>query len=136
MNNLIRRADGQTPYQALASLDSSPLWIKDFHTFGCPCYVLDHRLQSGQSMVPKWEPRARMGIYVGRLPAHASNIVLILNPRMGCVLQQFHAVYDDNITTLPYLRTATVPPHWAELVWTPLKIQPDSHNTWESLSQS
>ena len=136
MNNLIHRADGRTPYQALASLDSSPLRIKDFHTFGCPCYVLDHRLQSGQSMVPKWEPRARMGIYVGRSPAHASNIGLILNPRTGHVSPQFHVVYDDDFTTVPYLRTATVPPHWAELVRTSSKIQTDSHNTWESLRET
>ena len=38
----------------------------DFHTFGCPCYVLGHRLQSGLGHIPKWEPRSWMGIYVGR----------------------------------------------------------------------
>ncbi len=41
---------------------------------------------------------------------------LILNPRMGHVLPQFHVLYDDDFTTVPYLRTAAVPPHWAELV--------------------
>jgi hypothetical protein len=31
-------------------------------------------------------------------------------------LPQFHVGYDDDFTTVPYLCTATVPPHWAELV--------------------
>jgi hypothetical protein len=57
-----------------------------------------------------------MGIYVGRLPSHASNVSLILNQHTGHVLPQFHVVYDDDFTTVPYLRTATVPPHWAESV--------------------
>ncbi len=59
-----------------------------------------------------------MGIYVGRSPSHASNVALILNPRTGHVSPQFHVVYDDDFTTVPYLRTTTVPPHWAELVRT------------------
>jgi hypothetical protein len=66
MNNLVHRADGRTPYQTLASLDEGAINVANFHTFGCPCYVLDHRLQSGQGKIPKWEPRARMGIYVTR----------------------------------------------------------------------
>ena len=85
MNNLTCNDKGRTPYQTLAGLESTSLDIKSFHTFGCPCYVLDNRLQSGLSMIPKWEPRARMGIYVGRSPAHASSVGLILNPRTGHV---------------------------------------------------
>jgi hypothetical protein len=55
-------------------------------------------------------------IYVGGSPSHASNVALILNPHTGHVSPQFHVVYNDDFTTVPYLRTATVPPHWAELV--------------------
>ena len=57
-----------------------------------------------------------MGIYVGRSPSHASNVGLILNPRTGHVSPQYHVVYDDDFTTVPYLHTAAVPLHWAELV--------------------
>jgi hypothetical protein len=57
-----------------------------------------------------------MGIYVGRSPSHAANVSLILNPRMGHISPQFHIVYDDDFTTVPYLQTTTVPPHWAALV--------------------
>ena len=116
MNHLTCNKDGKTPYHLLAGLDTTELDVKSFHTFGCPCYVLDNRLQSGLTILPKWEPRARMGIYVGRSPAHASNVALILNPRTGHVSPQFHVVYDDDFTTVPYLRTGEVPSHWEKLV--------------------
>ncbi len=60
MNNLTFRADGRTPFETLAGLESSPISLSNFHTFGCPCYVLDHHLQLGRGKIPKWEPRARM----------------------------------------------------------------------------
>jgi hypothetical protein len=41
LNNLVHRADGHTPYETLASLDAAPINTSNFHTFGCPCYVLD-----------------------------------------------------------------------------------------------
>ncbi len=57
-----------------------------------------------------------MGIYVGHSPSHAANVSLILNPRTGHISPQFHIVYDDVFTTVPYLCTAAVPLHWAALV--------------------
>ena len=44
--------------------------MKTLHTWGCPCYVLDASLQSG-TMKSKWEPRSRLGIYLGHSPCHA-----------------------------------------------------------------
>ena len=110
MNNLTCHANGRTPFKALTGLESSPLRIKDFRTFGCSCYALNHWLQSGQSMVLKWDSWARMGIYVGRSPSHASSVGLILNPRTGHISPQYHVVYDNDFTTVPYLRSETVPP--------------------------
>jgi hypothetical protein len=111
------------PYQTIAGLDSTKIKMSDFHTFGCLCYVLYHRLQSGTGTIPKWEPCARTGIYVGRSPAHASNVALILNPRTGRVSPQFHVVFDDDFTTIQYLWTTTVPPHWADLMHSLATIQ-------------
>ena len=135
MNHLTCNKDGQTPYHLLAGLDTTELDVKSFHTFGCPCYVLDNRLQSGLTILPKWEPRARMGIYVGRSPAHASNVALILNPRTGHVSPQFHVVYDDDFTTVPYLRTGKVPPHWEKLVQQSAQFDraDNQKDTWQSL---
>ena len=86
LNHLVHRSDGWTTYETLAGIDSSSIKVSNFHTFGSPCYILDQQLQCGSSMIPKWEPRARMGIYVGRSPLHASNVALVLNPRTGHVL--------------------------------------------------
>ncbi len=74
LNNLVHQADGRTPYQTIASLEASKIKLSNFHTFGSPCYVLDACLQSGLSAIPKWEPWAWMGIYVGRSLSHASNV--------------------------------------------------------------
>jgi len=136
LNNLVHRADDRTPYQMLAGLESSKIIMPNFHTFCCPCYVLDHRLQSGIGVVPKWEPRACMGIYVGCSPSHASNVALILNPRTGHVSSQLHVVFDDDFTMVPYLHTGTVPPHWADLVRSSVTIQMYTEKqvgTWQSI---
>jgi hypothetical protein len=65
LNNPTHHADGQTPYQTIAGLESSKVILSNFYTFGCPCYVLDHHIQSRNGTMPKWEPRAQMGIYIG-----------------------------------------------------------------------
>ena len=76
---------------------------------------MDSCLQSGVGGAPKWEPRSRLGIYVGHSPLHAGSVALVLNPRMGHVLPQFHVVFDDHFTTVP-LEKNEVPPHWAKLI--------------------
>jgi hypothetical protein len=57
-----------------------------------------------------------MGLYVGRSPSHAANVALIFNPHTGHVSLQFHVIFDEDFTTVPYLCTATIPPYWADLV--------------------
>ncbi len=74
LNNLVHRADGRTPYETLANLDAALINTSNFHSFGCPCYVLDHQLQTGTGKILKWDPWVWMGIYVGHLPSHASNV--------------------------------------------------------------
>jgi hypothetical protein len=79
-----------------------------------------------------------MGIYVGCSPSHASNVGLILNPRTGHVLPQFHVVYDNDFTTVPYLHTAAVPPHWVELVEASSHLEVYTERqvgTWHSLPE-
>ena len=43
------------------------------------------RLQSNLKGVPKWEPRSRLGIYVGHSPAHVGSVGLVLNLKTGLV---------------------------------------------------
>ena len=70
-----------------------------FHVFGCPTYVLDNALQSGQG-APKWKQRSRLGVYLGPSPNHACSVALVLNPRTGHVSPQFHIKFDDFFETV------------------------------------
>ena len=76
--NFIRIDDeGRTAAAKFSGIDM-PLELRHHHTFGCPVYVLDGRLQSGGGSVPKWEPRSRMGVYLGHSPVHAGSVALVL----------------------------------------------------------
>ena len=68
--------------------------MKHLHTFGCPVFALQNELASGSSL-PKWSPRARLGINLGPSPHHARNVYLVLNPHTGCVSPQFHCRFDS-----------------------------------------
>ena len=116
LNKLSFRPDGRTNEAAYFNLDENIIETSMFHTFGSPCFVLDARLQSGMGSVPKWEPRSRLGIYVGHSPSHAGTVALVLNPRTGHVSPQYHVVFDDNFTTVPFMNGCQVPPNWADLV--------------------
>lgn len=106
---------GFSPLQCISKSSSVPL-LKYQHTWGCPVFVLDASLQSGLGAVPKWEPRCRIGVYLGHSPSHAGSVALVLNPRTGHVSPQYHVVFDDDFTTLPYIRQGLEPPNWEHLV--------------------
>jgi hypothetical protein len=68
------------------------------HPFGCPVYV--RASTSGSGKTPKWDSRARLGIYLGSSEQHSSNISLVLSLATGLVLPQFHAAkHDDDFYT-------------------------------------
>ena len=73
--------------------------LRHFHAFGCPTYVLDNALQSGQGS-PKWKERSRLGVYLGPSPNHARSIALVLNLRTGHVSPQFHVKFNDFFETV------------------------------------
>ena len=83
-----------------------PLYLyKDFrraHVFGCPVSVLEPKLQDGKK-IPKWEPRARPGLFVGFLTIHSSLVALVLNTRTGKISPQFHVIFDDKFETVASL---------------------------------
>jgi hypothetical protein len=83
------------------------------HTFGCPVYVLDPRLQDSKK-IPKWKMRSRRGIYLGISKHHSSTVHLILNPETGNISPQYHCIFDDTFSTV-----------WADGLF--------DHNIWESL---
>jgi hypothetical protein len=72
------------------------------HDFGCPVYILDPQLQDGHK-IPKWEPHACLGLFVGFLPLHLSLVQLVLNILTGKISPQYHVVFDDPFKTVPSL---------------------------------
>ena len=70
------------------------LKLQHFHTFGCPTFMLDNKLQS-QQIFPKWQMQSRVVIYLGPSPSHSRSISLVLNPTMGHVWPQFHVRHND-----------------------------------------
>ena len=48
--------------------------LSDYHTWGCPVFVLDEKNQSNSIGTPKWEPRSRAGIYLDQSKNHAGKI--------------------------------------------------------------
>ena len=105
---------GYSPIQKFCK-NTESIDMKTLHTWGCPCYVLDSSLQSG-TIKSKWDPRARLGIYLGHSPCHAGTVALVLNPKTLHVSPQFHVAFDDYFSTVPYLASEDIPPNWSEIV--------------------
>ena len=78
------------------SLVPPNLWL--LHTFGCPVYILNNRLRTGKS-IPKWQPRARLGLNLVPSPRHRRQVSLLLSPITGLVSPQYHVSHDDFFET-------------------------------------
>ena len=116
MNCLHLDRDDKTPEAKLHGVKIEEIPVKNYHPLFCPVYVLDHRLHSaGSAGLPKWDARSRIGVYCGHSPFHAGNVALVFNPKTGLISPQYHVVFDDEFTTVPYMARSEVPPHWPEL---------------------
>src|SRR5210317_790954 len=98
---------GRSPLQMFSNTNIQ-LHEKHWVPFGCPTYVLNSKLQSGNSL-NKWESRARVGIYLGRSPDHGRNIALVLDRVTGLVSPQFHVTFDKGFNTVKQDKFDT---HW------------------------
>ena len=83
-NVLNLNEDGKSPQEMLSGFNGD-IDVKHFHTWGCPVFVLDHQNQSGLGGTSKWNPKAKIGMYLGRSPVHASSVALVLNLVTGHV---------------------------------------------------
>ena len=97
-NATSKRDEGTTPLGIWSTTKQTPR-LKDFHTFACPVYVLDKRMQSANK-INKWEERTRVGIYLGQSPSHAQTVHLVLSLITGHVSAQFHIKCDDRFETV------------------------------------
>jgi hypothetical protein len=84
--------------------------LQTLHVFGCPCYMLDSKLQYGKTLPKKRVPQTCWGHYQGvSSNNNASSIGQIHNVQMGHISPQFHVVYDELFTTVPNVDDPTVP---------------------------
>ena len=112
-NRLSLDASGRSPLEKFSNT-TDDIDMLDFHTWGCPVYILEAANQ-GAIGTPKWEPRSHLGIYLGHSPQHARSVALVLNLRTGHVSPQFHVIYDEEFSTVPYISGAETPPNWDTL---------------------
>ena len=95
---------GRTPSYILHGVELEDIPVKYFHTLFCPIYALHARLQSdGGAGPPKGEPLSRIGLYLGHSAFHAGSITLDRNPNTGRVIPQYHVVFDDDFSTVPFM---------------------------------
>jgi hypothetical protein len=59
--------------------------------FGCPAYVLEPKLQDGKK-IPRWNPRSKLGQFLGRSEIHAGTVGLIRNLQTGKITSQYNVV--------------------------------------------
>ncbi len=117
MNSLHIDTDGHTPESKFYSVNTENIPVKTFHTMFCPCYILDSRLCNVDSIgPPKWEPRSNMRVYLRHSPFHSGSVALVYNPFIGHVSPQYHVVFDNDFTLVPYMEAGTIPPHWSDLL--------------------
>eukprot|EP00957_Ditylum_brightwellii_P197119 15017869-Ditylum_brightwellii.AAC.1 len=117
-NKLDLKANGLSPLEQLLGHKEESM-ASDFHTWGYLIFVLNSRSQSNTGIgPPKWDPKARVGIYLSHSSFHAGNVVLVLNLQTGYVSLQYHVVFDDEFSTAPYLQSSEPPPNWIDLVQT------------------
>jgi hypothetical protein len=75
--------------------------MRFLHTFGCPVLALNNSLASNKAL-PRWDPRARLGLNLVPSPTHARNVHLVLNLTSGLVSLQFHVRFNDFFETCKY----------------------------------
>ena len=76
---------------------------------------MDPSLQAGKKL-PRWEPRSRIGVFVGLSTIHSSEVPLILNLTTGSITPQYHVVFDDRCSTVTSIGSDDDPPSdWDEL---------------------
>ena len=47
--------------------------VKSLKIWGCPVYILDYKVASGQKL-PKWDVKSRRGVYLGVSPSQTKQV--------------------------------------------------------------
>ncbi len=115
-NRLPSMETGLTPNELWSQSRDTSHDLRRAHPFGCPVFVLDPTLQDGHKL-PKWEPRARRGAFVGFSSRHSSLVPLVLNITTGKISPQYHVIFDDKFQTVLSLpQKTTLRDEWLNLL--------------------
>jgi hypothetical protein len=113
-NSLTDSKDRTCPFERFSGVEVAPN-LKSNHKFGCPVYASNIKLASGKT-IPKWNSRARVGLYIGPYLRHARNLSLVLRLDTGLVSPQFHVQHDDFFeTVIPKEGNPAILSHWQKL---------------------
>ncbi len=98
-NRLPNMESGIAPNEIWSGVRSPSSELSRAHVFGCPVYVLDMSLQDGRK-IPKWNPHACLGLFLGFSDLHSSLVPLVLNVATGHISPQFHVIFDNKFETV------------------------------------
>ena len=73
--------------------------LNTLHTFGCHVYQLSTAFQNGKK-IPKWDPRCKLGLYLGNSPRHSRTVSNVLILQIGRVSPHFHVQHDEFFETI------------------------------------
>lgn len=116
-NHLPNKYTGLAPEEIFSGSRLNCTYLRRARVWGCPAYVLQPKLQDGRK-IPKWEPRARLGQFVGVSPMHSSVVKLIRNVETDYISPQFHIVFDEKFTTVDSRQTLNPLETWVDLFTT------------------
>ena len=119
-NRIPRQENGIAPIEIWSRTTIHPYdsIFRNCHTWGCPTFVLEPKLQKSGVKIPKWQPRSRKGLNMGFSKMHSSLVSLILNQSTGSISPQFHVVFDDLFSTVHASESET-PREWSKLISMP-----------------
>ena len=114
-NNLLTKVkNGLCPNKVFTGIILGCGPLKQLRVFGCPCYVLDPRIQDGKK-IPKWEPRACAEQFLGFSKEHSSEVGLVQKLRTGQIMAQFHVVFDEMFHTVTTEMEINLEETWIDL---------------------
>jgi hypothetical protein len=131
-NTLPMLEDGSSRLELFSSIRVGAKMAHN-HTFACPVFALQNKLAAGNT-IPKWSPRACLGLNLGPSPRHAKNVYLVFNLSTGLVSPQYHCCFDDFFKTTKYGGTdVTVSSIWQQLAGLNCATEAFSQNQTSSL---
>ena len=113
MRNITPKLQQLSPEEVFYRVKMDYNELRQARAWGCPTYTLKCHLQNGHKL-PKWEPHAWCGIFLGISKQHSSKAPQVLHLSTGAISLQYHVVFDDYFQTV-LLTEVNIPQSWENL---------------------